>query len=373
MHFSYIDSIFNLVVLGIHVFMQLAAAVLIYIKHHEPQNRAWYYIFLFFIISALASSVEIILIVENSLMLDSYKILNPYIIVPGFYIFSLLMCYIIANVRPQWLNLGRLALLLAPSAIMAAGVFYYVFQGEIVNIYSISRLQTLLFEPNVLVRLLFISLYLPYVIIMIVMRFKWKNARLQKYFDMMIMLTILLCLSYIGSRGLQIFTAYIIHELLYLLLTVFIIYTEYYERIHIPLESVRTYYEQPEVPTNTQITINNVAQNLRDLMANPEVWKDPELTNDKIVHLVATNRTYIQLATKQMGFANLTDMLHRRRIEYVCEELRKDPNAVIQDLFYDAGYRSRATAWRHFTNIVGHTPTEFIRRNITPPHVSIYK
>lgn len=372
MHFSYLDSIFNLIVLGIHVFVQLVAAVLIYIKHHEPHNRAWYYIFLFFIISALGSLGEIIMVAEKSLMLDAYKLLNPSTIVPGFYIFALLLCYIIANVRPQWLNFQRLVLLFTPSVIMAAAVFYFVYQGDVTNIYSIARLQTLMDSPNVIVRLAFLSLYLPYVVIMVIMRFKWKNAHRQKYFDMMIMLAILLCVSYIGSRGLQIFTAYIIHELLYILLTIFIIYTEHYERLHIPLESVRTYYEQPEVPSNTQVTINTVAQNLRDIMNDPKIWKDPELTADKIAHIVATNRTYIQLAVKQMGFANLADMLHRRRIEYICEQLRQDPNAVIQDIFYDAGYRSRATAWRHFTNIVGYTPTAFIQRNITPP-INNYK
>jgi D-3-phosphoglycerate dehydrogenase len=59
---------------------------------------------------------------------------------------------------------------------------------------------------------------------------------------------------------------------------------------------------------------------------------------------------------------NISDMLNRRRIDYVCQQLRKDPNASIQTLFEEAGYRSRTTAWRHFTNIVGCTPSEFVER-----------
>ena len=97
-------------------------------------------------------------------------------------------------------------------------------------------------------------------------------------------------------------------------------------------------------------------------MNDPAVWQDSELTGDKIVHLVGTNRTYIQQAAKQLGFANLSDMLNRRRIDYVCQQLRKDPNTSIQTLFIDAGYRSRTTAWRHFTSIVGCTPREFVER-----------
>lgn len=370
MHFSYIDSIYNLIILGIHVFVQLTAAVLIYIKHHGPQDRSWRYIFAFFIISTLASVGEIIMITHNTVPLDYYKILHPTIIIPGFYIFMLLLCYITEVINPRWLNFKRAAILFLPSAVLALYVMYYVYIGEITNIYSISRLTTEITTPNVLARILFISMYIPYAIMMIVMRFKWKNPRIQKYIDVLVLYVVLMGASYIFSRGLQTFEGYIIHELLYLLLTITIIYTEHYERLNIPLESVRTYYQQPDVLDNTMITVNVVAHNLRELMNDPTIWQDPELTADKVVKLVGTNRTYIQHAARQLGFANLSDMVHRRRIDYICECLRKDPNANIQDLFWDAGYRSRATAWRNFTNIVGRTPTEFIARNTTPPRQS---
>lgn len=52
-----------------------------------------------------------------------------------------------------------------------------------------------------------------------------------------------------------------------------------------------------------------------------------------------------------------------RPIDYVCQQLRKDPNIPVQTLFIDAGYRSRTTAWRHFTTIVGCTPSEFVERS----------
>ena len=370
MHFSYIDSIYNLIILGVHVFVQLTAAVLIYIKHHEPHNRSWRYIFAFFIISTLASVGEIIMMTHNTVPLDYYKLLHPPIIIPGFYIYMLLLCYIIEIINPQWLNFKRAAVIFLPSAVLALYVMYYVYIGEITNIYSISRLTTEITTPNVLARILFISMYIPYAIIMIVMWFKWKKPRIQKYIDVLVLFVVLMGASYIFSRGLQTFEGYIIHELLYLLLTITIIYTEHYERLHIPLESVRTYYQQPDILDNTMITVNVVAHNLRELMNDPNIWQDPELTADKVVKLVGTNRTYIQHAARLLGFDNLSDMVHRRRIDYICECLRRDPNANIQDLFWDAGYRSRATAWRHFTQIVGRTPTEFISRNTTPPRQS---
>ena len=366
MNFSYSDSIFNLVILGIHIFVQVAAASLIYIKHHGPQDRSWRYIILFFVISAVGSVAEMILMTSKTALLDYYKLLHPTIIVPSFAIYALLLCYIIEIINPRWLTLKRAVVIFLPSVILAGYVYFYVFQGNLVNIYSITNLKALWSTPNVLARIIFVSIYLPYSLMLIAFRFKWKNPQTQKYVDMLVLYAILLCVSYIFSRGLQTFPGYIVHSFLYLLLTITIVYTEHYERLHIPLESIRTYYEQPEVPNNTLITVNAVAQNLRDLMDSPKVWQDPELSADKIVKLAGTNRTYVQHAAKQLGFANITDMLHRRRIDYICDRLRQDPNSNIQDLFWDAGYRSRATAWRHFTNIVGRTPTEFVKR-LAPP------
>lgn len=367
MHFSYIESIYNLVLLGIHIFVQLVAAVLIYIKRHEPNDRSWRYIFTFFTLSALASVVEMSMIMYSAAFLDYYKLLNPSIIIPGFYIFALLICYILELTNPRWLTVMRAIVLFLPSIILAGYVIYYYSIGDITNIYSVARIKAVSDTPNVIARIVFMLVFVLYPIMLVVLRFKWKKPQFQKYIDVLILFSVLLCVSYILSRGLQIFSGYLLHEILYILITIGVLYFEFYERLHIPLETVRTYYEQPEVPNNTLITVNVVANNLRELMNDDSVWRDPELTADRVVQLVGTNRTYIQHAARELGFANLSDMVHRRRVDYICECLRKDPNANIQNIFWDAGYRSRATAWRNFTNIVGCTPTDFVHR-ITPPH-----
>ena len=363
MHFNDSTSIINLIVLGIHVFVQMAAAILIYVKHHEPQNRSWRYIFLFFVVSAIASTVEIALVTSQSFVPDSYKLLDPLINIPGFYIFAILLCYIIELLRPHWLNAKRLILLFLPSMLCACVVLLFVLKGDITTLCCISELRTYIAEPNVIARLVFLTVYIPYFVYLIILRTRIKSAHASRHYDILVLVTTLLCISYVFSRGLQLYWGYITHEILYLLLSVVIVYFEHYERLHVPLEKVRDYYTWDQLPHTTQNAVNAVAQSLQRLMDDPAVWQDSELTGDKIVHLVGTNRTYIQQAAKQLGFANLSDMLNRRRIDYVCQQLRKDPNTPVQTLFTDAGYRSRTTAWRHFTTIVGCTPSEFVERH----------
>lgn len=364
MHFTHSTSIFNLIILGIHVFVQLAAAILIYVKQHEPHDRSWRYIFLFFAISAIASSVEIALVTTQSFDLDSYQLLNPLINIPGFYIYAVLLCYIIELIRPQWLQLKRLFLLFLPSLICASAILVFILLGRVTQIYSIGELVSYITQPDVIVRLVFLSLYLPYSIYLICLLVQQPSSQGKKYTTILVCITTLLCISYIFSRGMQFYLGYVTHEILYLLLSVVIVYRVHYERIHIPLQKVRDYYTWDQVPHTTKITVGSVAESLKLLMDNPAVWQDPELTGDKIVHQIGTNRTYIQQAAKLLGFTNLSDMINRRRIDYVCQQLRKDPNASIQTLFEEAGYRSRTTAWRHFTNIVGCTPSEFVERGI---------
>lgn len=363
MHFTHYTSIINLVILGIHIFVQLAAAILIYVKQHDPKNRSWKYIFVFFVVSAIASTVEIALVTNQSFEPNSYKLLDPLINIPGFYIFAVLLCYIIELLRPHWLNFRRIFLLFLPSLICAAVVLLFVARGEITPLCSMSELHVHIAEPNIIARLVFLSIYIPYFVYLIVLRLQMRSAHANKYHNILVLITTLLCMSYVFSRGLQLYLGYITHEILYLLLSVVVVYFEHYERIHVPLQKVRDYYTWEQLPHSIQNTVNTVALALQEVMNNPAVWQDSELTGDKIVQLVGTNRTYIQQAAKQLGFANLSDMLNHRRIDYVCQQLRKDPNTPVQTLFTDAGYRSRTTAWRHFTAIVGCTPSEFVERH----------
>ena len=119
MHFSYSESTVNLVVLGIHIFVQIAAASLIYVKHHAPQDRSWRYIILFFIISAIGSIAEMIMMTSRTAVLDYYKILHPTIIIPGFAIYTLVFCYITEIINPRWLTFKRALVIFLPSIILA--------------------------------------------------------------------------------------------------------------------------------------------------------------------------------------------------------------------------------------------------------------
>ena len=351
-----------------HVFLSLAAAILLFIKHHMPKERSQWYIVTFFGLSSLAAIVEVLVILINQRTLDNVHLFDGRLILTGAITLSFLIIYYLDLLRPQWLTVKRYILLFAPGAIAIVIVIVSFILGHFKHIHSAADIREAWTSIDFIARFVLAISPLLYIfwIMSLCMRGHsgYKCPRIMMRGTMLI--SAALCITFFLSRGLNLFAAYMVHEVIFITLGVLLIYVEHYERLHIPLEKVRKYYVENDIPKTTEVTVSQAAERLQSLMADPEIWKDSEITGDKLARLAGTNRTYLQQAAKELGFAGLTEMIHRRRIDYVCEQLRIDPTASIQDLFYDAGYRSRTTAWRQFSNIVGYTPTEFVERNIKP-------
>ena len=370
MQLNDLTSIMHISATWAHIFLPLAATILLFIKHHTPKDRSQWFVVSFFFLSTLAALVEVLITFTTQHFHSSYRLFDFRVVLTGYITLYFLVAYYLELMRPHWLNLKRLLLLFSPAFVCIIILLYCWITGRITRIYSISEIHHAWGEINFIVRFALSSMPLLYMfwVMSLCMRgyagYKCPRPMMRGT----LLLSAALCVTFFLSRGLQLFTAYMVHEGLFIALGVLIIYVEHYERLHIPLEKVRSYYVEKEIPKTTDVTISHAAARLKALMEDPTVWQDSELTGNKLALLVGTNRTYTQQAAKELGFASLIDMIHRRRIEYICEQLRQDPTASIQDLFYEAGYRSRTTGWRHFNEIVGYTPSEFIERNIHPKY-----
>ena len=368
MNITDLTSIMHIATSWAHVFLSLAAAILLFIKHHTPKERSQWYIVTFFAISALAALIEVLVILKTQRTLDNNHLFDARLILTGSCTLSFLIIYYLDLLRPNWLNLKRYFMIFLPGIVALIIVIIGLFRGNILHIHSLSDIHTAWCSIDFIARLALSILPLIHVFWLMSLCMRghagYKCPRIMMRGTMLI--SAALCITFFLSRGLNLFAAYMAHEVIFITLGVLLIYVEHYERLHIPLEKVRKYYVEKQIPNTTEVTVSQAAERLQSLMADPDIWKDSEINGDKLARLAGTNRNYLQQAAKELGFTGLTEMIHRRRIDYVCEQLRIDPNASIQDLFYDAGYRSRTTAWRHFNEIVGFTPTEFIERNIKP-------
>jgi AraC-like DNA-binding protein len=346
----------------------LAAYILLKNKD-EMYDRARKYITAFFITSSVASLAEIIMVIATPLEPNAYRLIDTQVILCGFLIFALLMFYCVELLRPHWLNAKRIFYIMLPWLLLVVALIIgAVYDKQILVIHTIEQLCENLFQPDVFIRLLLVLLFVPYAIWLFVFDFNWRHSSVsRKTTNIIVAMTIILCFTYIGSRGLQFFYAYIAHELVYVLITFYLVRLECKERFRIATQQHNTpssIKPQIFVPENTMEHLVNA---LNEVISNPDVWQNPDLTIDDIARIVGTNRTYLQMAAKYKGYASVMDMIHHIRIEYVCQQLRTVSSPQIQNIFYDAGYRSRTTAWRNFVNIMGCTPTEFEKTYLSTP------
>ena len=368
MEITNLTSVMHIAATWAHMFLSLAAAILLFIKHHMLKERSQWYIVTFFSLSSLAAIIEVLVILTTQRTLDNVHLFDGRLVLTGAITLSFLIIYYLDLLRPEWLNLKRYLVLFAPGVIAIVIVVVSYILGQSKHIHSVSDIHTAWDSIDFIARFALSILPLIHVFWLMSLCMRghsgYRCPRIMMRGTMLI--SAALCITFFLSRGFNLFAAYMAHEVIFITLGVMLIYVEHYERLHIPLEKVRNYYVENQIPNTTEVTISQAAEQLKSLMADPDIWKDAEINGDKLARLAGTNRNYLQQAAKELGFTGLTEMIHRRRIDYVCEQLRIDPNASIQDLFYDAGYRSRTTAWRHFNEIVGFTPTEFIERNIKP-------
>ena len=353
--------------LAIHVIVEALAAYILLKNKDEMYDRARKCITTFFITSSVASLAEIIMVIATPLEPNAYRLIDTQVILCGFLIFALLMFYCVELLRPHWLNAKRVFYIMLPWLLLVVAlIISAVYEKQILVIHTIEQLSENLFQPDVFIRLLLVLLFVPYAIWLFVIDFNWRHSSVsRKMMNIIVAMTIILCFTYIGSRGLQFFYAYIAHELVYVLITFYLVRLECKERFRIATQQHNP-ATKPQMLVS-ESTMEHLVNALNEVISNPDVWQNPDLTIDDIARIVGTNRTYLQMAAKYKGYASVMDMIHHIRIEYVCQQLRTVSSPQIQNIFYDAGYRSRTTAWRNFVNIMGCTPTEFEKTYLSTP------
>jgi len=115
-----------------------------------------------------------------------------------------------------------------------------------------------------------------------------------------------------------------------------------------PEESI----DQMAVPAVKELTEGSVIN-------NPEVWMNPDMTAAELEKMMAISHADLLDIIKGLGCTGYSDMINRKRVEYICNCLDKGNDKNIIQLMFEAGFRSRSTASSEFKRIVGCTPSEY--------------
>ncbi len=363
--------------------VELVAAGLMFAKHRQQPDRSRLFIAMFFLLSAL-SGVWIFVDKLTGHELVGGTIMDVDYVILGFVIYFLLLLYPIEVLRPQWMTLRRTLKLLAPWLFLVL-CLVSVHGYSRVELYSASEILPNIGSTDVFLRVLLSLIFIPYGLWTCFMQYNWRRSSAPRpWIRAIVALSMLMTVTFSCNRIFYLKWMVYVHILLYFLLTYLILRLELVIRFRVPetgqsnseengeAETVEAAEDEQAAPVKSfpehvegekavcTGSVASVMGRLEALMRETDVWQNPDLSVGELCNLVGTNTNYLQRAIKEMGWQSYSDMINRKRIEYVCRELSSDSDANVQDIFYRAGYRSRVTAWRNFTAITGVSPVEWV-------------
>lgn len=140
-----------------------------------------------------------------------------------------------------------------------------------------------------------------------------------------------------------------------------------YRRFSIRKKKKKNDYTTPDIPLplpvpySPEIQENPLWLKLEKVMAEHELWRDPDLTASMMVNRMHTNRTSFSNAIKDGGYDNFYDYLAHYRIQAFCQKADMEDIENLQDAFFEVGYKARTTAFNQFKKIKGMSPSEYIK------------
>ncbi|MGN0191145.1 MAG: helix-turn-helix domain-containing protein [Candidatus Cryptobacteroides sp.] len=344
--------------------LELAAGIMMLVSRKHHQDRSRLLIAVFFLLSAAVIAVVVPLML-NGLYVKGEHVLGTGEILTGFVVFFLLLLYPLEVLRPNWLNARRLLAILAPwltFSLMLAALSPFGF----IELRTPSEILENITRSDVLLRVILAIIFIPYGIWLMFIHYNWRDSSAPKgWIRAIVLIAMAMTVTFSLNRLFGIKWTIYLHLLLYVVITSVILTLEFKVRLKVPQKTL----QGPEPPAQEgkdaetvgepviSPVIGTVSERLRIVMENPEVWQNPDLTRGRLCSLVGTNTTYLNKAIKNLGYASYSDMINRKRVEFVRQTIESGSRENIQDIFYMAGYRSRVTAWRNFTAITGCSPT----------------
>ena len=270
--------------------------------------------------------------------------------------------YPISVVNPDWFNPRRFLFLFLPIAVLFAAMLFFI--GKWTPLTSTEEVLENALTPDVLVRLLCLIGMIPYCLILFLLPYNYRHSSASFWW----------ILSYnfglIALCGVHITLMLTFNPVLLIIMPLlaaafYLFSTEYeLEDRLVPI---------PEAPDNQVPDIKEALETGLDgtspefglwtrigiAMDKEEVWRNPDLTLKAMARICGSNVTYLNRIIQEETGNSFKNLVNSKRIQSVAEKLKEDPSIDIQDAFFEAGYRSRATAWRNFKDIMGVTPTEY--------------
>ena len=265
----------------------------------------------------------------------------------------LMTLYPISVVQPEWLTVKRFYFLFLPTLIFALVFLFFV--GRWTPLPTPASVWEHASSADVIVRLASLFIMLPYCAILVMMPYNPAQSSASRRWIILYTLGLtVICGLHIVITLTYSFPLIVILSVVATNFYVFSTEYELRERLR-PVEEIAVNYE---VDSSAPLESDLWARICR-LMDQEEVWKDPDLSLSSFSRLCATNVTYLSRVIQQETGHGFKELVNAKRVAGVAAQIEANPDIDVQSAFFNAGFRSRTTAWRNFKDITGKSPAEY--------------
>lgn len=307
-----------------------------------------------------------------------------------------LYLYPIMVINPGWITWKRGVWLVVPWLLV--GLLLPLLPLEFRPLSSFGDMTKHIGEFNVWLRLL-LTLVIPvYTFLLFYIPYNWMKSSITQrwiYYYTFWGMAISFCYMLFILTGWM--TAICIHHTLCLLFCIMATYQELYIRIAVSVEPADEEILPPspslqaeeaeeaenaaeaevmEVTEVTEVTgtATSVAEpeestcppplwnELTRLMEQEELWRNPDLSLEKLAERLGTNRTTLTQVIRRESNSGYKEFVNRFRMEEFLKNINTKTLPNIQEEFFKVGFRSKATALRNFKEYTGCTPTDYLRK-----------
>ncbi len=348
-------TVLSIVNITVCLVISLTCGIVMGRKRKEVSDRSRLFLAIFNLQVAALCILRLSTYVLQPTLQVYHAVLAPFLLIGGMASIILYLLYPIEVVNPGWLNWRRGLLLAAPELLVIVLVLLGLrFQP----LTYLSDIWAHVFDVDVLVRLGIVACVIAYTFLLWFIPYNWRESSANsRWIWKTNMLTFIMGLLFLT----QVFTRWPIFHHVHILWICFALayYTwfEVFERLN-PVAFTHT-AQHAKVPKNDEqqdVLWLRICQTMDEW----EAWRNPDTTAESLSMALGTNRIYLARCIKEHTGLTFNDYLNSQRVEFMADQLQRDPQRDHKSLYYEAGFRSRQTAFRNFVKFKGVSPTEFI-------------
>ena len=348
------------IILSICMTVSLICGAVLWMRRKEMADRSRLFLAVFCFYVVFKMALFLFGAIGNNLMEFSNVLLSPHLTIGGLLGITLFVCYPLEVMRPRRLCGHKLVLLFLPSllALLLSTVLPFY------ELHAWTDLWHHITNLSVLLRLLCVGFVAVFSMMLLFIPYNWRKSSADFHW---ILYTTLIAQVLSLFFYIHAFSNLSMVNLLHVLWgTYAILHFTYYElcvRLQPPVEVNMAKMAKPVLPEmeNSQpADADDYWARLCQVMDETEVWRNPDTTVDTVSRFIGTNRIYLARCIREHTGMTFNDYINKKRTAFMACQLRSNPQQDNKALYFEAGFRSRTSAYRNFVKFMGCSPTVFV-------------